>query len=444
MKLIPDADDLMQRAFWLLPALMVAGGIVAGLVIPRIDAGVAWEFVDRPESARAILSTIATGTVSVAGVTFSIIVVALTLASSQLSPRVMRTFRSRKLNQVVLGMFVATFAYSLLVLRTVGGTDDGTYVPDISVVFAVVLAIVAFGLFIAFIGQIVHALEASTIIERIALEARPGVDSPYPAGCAEPPDDPVGARRRVARRTAGPSFEVRARSAGFLSSVDGSTVVEAAAEHDALIAQETPLGDYVVTGDLLARMWCEHPAVEALELCVRAAFGVGRERTPLQDLGFSVRQLADVALRGVSPSTNDPTTAENAMNALGETLTRIARQEPPARIRVDSEGVERFVACTPDLGELVRLGFDQVRVKAGSYPVLCVRLLELLHKIDAATADGCAECARQARLIRRTVAASGVIDEDVATVEDAAMRLFGGGQPPGDEAAAPAASRERR
>lgn len=417
--------ELTQRAFWLLPALMVAAGVIAGLLVPRLDAGVAWSFVDSPQSARAILSTIATVTVSVAGVTFSIIVVALVLASSQLSPRVMRTFRTRRLNQVVLGMFVGTFAYSLLVLRTVGTRDDGTYVPDVSVVAAIFLAITAFGLFIAFIGQIVHALEASTIIERIATEARPAIEDPYPDGGTRPPDAPGDARARVERRSAGPSSEVRSEGPGFLCDVDLQRVIDAAARHEALVAQVVPIGTYVMTGDVVARTWCERSAADDLAPLVRRAFRLGAERTPLHDVGFSVRQLADVALRGVSPSVNDPTTAETAMNALADTLIRVARQEPPTRIRVDPGGVERFIACVLELDGLVRLGFGQVRVKCGSYPALCVRLLELLRRIDAAASGGSAECARQARLIGRAVATAGIPDEDVAMVDDAVRRLFG-------------------
>lgn len=432
---LQSAGDLSQRAFWLLPALMVAVGIVAGLLVPLLDAELAWTFVSRPESARAILSAIAAVTVSVAGVTFSIIVVALILASSQLSPRVMRTFRTQKLNQVVLGMFVGSFAYALLVLRTVGTGDDGTYVPDISVVIAVLLAIVAFGLFIAFIGQTVHALEASTIISRIAGEARSGIETPYPDGGARPADDPVEARRRVERRMAGRSIDVRALSAGFLRGVQAATIVEAAAERDAFVAQEICIGDYVVTGDVVARIWCEHPEPEALGGQVRDAFELATDRSPVHDISFSVRQLADVALRAVSPSVNDPTTAENAMNALGDTLAQIARRRRPTSVRVDSAGEERLLARTPDLAELVQLGFDQVRIASGAYPVLCVRLLELLHKIDAATEGGCAECGRQARLIGRTVAAADVIEEDAALVEEAIRRLFGRRHPPRAETA---------
>jgi len=419
------AGEVLANAFWLLPALMVGVGVLLGAVLPLVEVSVGVRLVGQPESARAILATIATVTVSVAGLALSVMVVALVLASQQFSPRVMRTFRSRKLNQVVLGMFVATFVYSLLVLRTVGTGADDTYVPDISVLVAVVAAIAAFGLFIAFVGQMVYALEASSIIKRIAEEARAGVSRPYPTGVGHPPRDLAAAERRVGGRRGQAGLEVTSPSAGYLLNVRGAEIIEAAAEHDALVAQEIMIGDFVVSGDVVARVWCADDACEDVERRVLGAVELGPERTPLHDIRFPIRQLADVALRGVSPSTNDPTTAANAMNSLTDTIVRIARQERPAAVRLDDRGVERLITRTPDLDHMVRLGFEQVRVKASTYPVLCAHLLELLARIDAAAPGGCAECHRQARLVVESVGEASLISEDIEAVERCHEELFG-------------------
>lgn len=423
--------ELWDSAFWVLPALMVIAGVLLGFLLPLVDYSVGFSFVSRAESARAMLTTIATVTVSVAGVAFSVVVVALVLASQQLSPRVMRTFRSRKLNQAVLGMFVATFVYSLLVLRTVGTGSDGRYVPHIGVLVAVVAAVLAFGLFIAFVGQMVYALEASSIIKRIAAEGREGASRPYPANAGLPASDPAAAQQRVAARTAAqPGRAVTSPGAGFVRNVRGAEIVEVAAEHDALVAQEVMIGDFVVRGDVMARLWCSDDAYHELDRRGLEAMELGPERTPLHDVRFPVRQLADVALRGVSPSTNDPTTAANAMDSLADTVVRIAGERRPVAVRQDDEGVERFVTRSPDLNGIVRLGFEQVRVKASTYPVLCAHLVELLAKIDAAAPDGCEECYRQARLVAESVADAQLTAEDISAVRRRYDALFGADRNP--------------
>lgn len=424
------AGEVLASAFWLLPALMVGVGVLLGAVLPLVDASIGVRLVGQPESARSILATIATVTVSVAGLAFSVMVVALVLASQQLSPRVMRTFRSRKLNQAVLGMFVATFVYSLLVLRSVGTGADETYVPDISVLVAVVAAIGAFGLFIAFVGQMVYALEASSIIKRIAEEGRAGASEPYPSGVGHPPRGPAAAQQRAGARTPWPGLAVTSPTAGYLLTIRGAEMVEIATEHDALVAQEVMIGDFVVSGDVVARLWCADGVRDRVEHGVLDAMELGPERTPAHDLRFPVRQLADVALRGVSPSTNDPTTAANAMNSLADILVRIARQERPAAVRLDDRGVERLITRSPDLDHIVRLGFEQVRVKASTHPVLCAHLLELLAKIDAAAPEGCAECHRQARLVVESVADASLITEDIDAVGRRYEALFGDARTP--------------
>lgn len=416
--------DLSERAFWLLPATMVAVGVAAGFLIPLLDTSVGFNFVDHPESARTILATIATVTVSVAGVSFSIVVVALVLAGQQLSPRVMRTFRSRPLNQVVLGAFIGTFAYALLVLRTVGNGPGATYVPHVAVSIAMLLAVVASALFIAFIGAIVYALEASTVIRRIAAEGHAALERPYPAHAGSPAENPDASSRQLEQRMRTGAVDVRSIGAGFVRTIDAQAIVDLATEADALVAQEVLIGDFALTDTLLARVWCEASRSEEVAQRVRDSVELGPERTPLHDIRFPIRQLADVALRGVSPSINDPTTAENAMDSLADTLGRIARQERPVRIRTDARGVERFVARGPDLAGLVRLGFAEVRVKSGDYPVLCVRLLELLQAVNAAAPEGCGECRHQARLVLEGVRAAGLTSDDVAMVSEAHDRLF--------------------
>ena len=399
--------DALRRSFWFLPAIAMPLGALLGWGIGNLDGSVRLDFgvvsLSDRDSARGLLETIATVTVTVIGISFSVTVVALQLASQQLGPRVLRTFQADSLNKFVLSLFLGLFVYCIVVLMTLDSGASGT-VPELAVAVAIALAIVAFGFFVAFIHNIVESLQASTMIRRIAGEAQRVLDAPYPSGIGDGPRDAAEAAAEVAHRSrTGTRREVRAERAGFLVTVNGEHLMEVAAGADLLVCQRLAIGEFAVTGMPLADVWSPHAVSDEVVGRVAGAFAFEQERTLLQDVAFPVRQFADVALRALSPSLNDPTTAENAMDTLADMLIRHARNEPPAAIRLDDRGTPRLVAIVPDLDSLIRLGFDQVRVAADGQPVVAARLVELLGRIEhEAAARGVrgTEAGRQMELLR--------------------------------------------
>ncbi len=423
--------DRVRTAFWAIPAVAMALGVAAGILLPQIDEALKQTtfsvlgFGGNAEGARGMLSTIAGATVSVAGLAFSVTVVALTLASSQLSPRVLRTFRERRLYQVTLAAFLGTFVYALLVLRTVRA--DPVFVPEVSIGLAIALAVAAFGLFVAFIGDLVVSVQASTVIRRIAGDSHGAIGERFPDGVGEEGAG-VSAWERARQRSASAAARVYAPRAGFVVRVDGMRILTSACRADALVRQRAGVGDFVLTGGVLAEVHAAD-ATRRDELAgeLAGAFGLAEERTVEQDIAFSVRQLADVALKGLSPSINDPTTAENAMGSLADMLVRIVRAPQPSSLRLDTTGEPRLVTLVPDVDDLVHLGFDQVRRNALDDATVAVRLLELLAEIASAThAEGysCEETARQAAYIR-SGARSASQKEDAERVCQSYERLFG-------------------
>ena len=418
--------DVLRRSFGFLPAVGILAGLVLGFVLPvvdralRIDFGI-FSFTER-DSARSLLETIASVTVSVAGVGFSVTIVAFTLASQQLSPRVLRTFQANRLSQVTLAVFVGSFVYCLVLLSALG--DD---IPDLAMVFAIVLVIAAFALFVAFIHDIIGSLEPSTLIRRIATDARTAVAGRYPARVGEDPADVDAAEREAEALMLTEAVAVRAARAGFLVSVEGDALITAAREHEGIVRQRAQIGDFVITGSVLAEAWSGSDA-PGLAASVRGAFRQEDERTIVQDVAFPIRQLSDVALKGLSPSLNDPTTAENAIDSLTDTLIVFIRTKSPPRVRVDRDGRPRLVARAPALGDLVRLGFEQVRVKAASYPVVAGRMLFLLGELRREARDNRlddAEILRQARLIAEGPAGETPTEADVEGVREAHRRFEG-------------------
>lgn len=403
-----SALDALRRSFGFLAGAAMVAGLVAGFALPSIDAALdvdlpVFDFAGQ-EVARSLLETIATATVSVAGLSFSVTVVAFTLASSQLSPRVLRTFSADRLSQAMLASLLGTFVYCLAVLVRLGSADVGGAVPNLSVTLAIVLAFVAFVMFAAFIAHIVNMLQPSSIVEGIRQTGQAAVEGPYPGQFGGDPDDVATAEREMlGRRAAGAAVAVLAEREGYLTMVRGSQLLSAAGACDGLVVQRVPIGDYVTPGMPLAEVWCTlSQNAERLVRATRDAFVLTSQRTPLQDVAFPVRQLADIALKGLSPGINDPTTAENAIDALSSLLVRFAAARRPSPLRAGDAGVVRFVALMPDLDDLVRLGFEQVRVFAAPDPVFARRLLALLERVEDAAQRGgvrSSEPARQAALI---------------------------------------------
>lgn len=180
-------------SLWFVPGVLVLAGVGAALLLvelhPLIDLDLAQDwprlFGAGAEGARGMLSAIATSMITVAGVVFSVTIVALSLTASQYSPRVLRNFMSDRSTQVVLGAFVAVFAYCLIVLRTIRGGDEGGFVPSLAVLGGVFMAFVGIGLLIYFVHHVATAIQVDYILERIATDTREAIDRLYPAGVGE-------------------------------------------------------------------------------------------------------------------------------------------------------------------------------------------------------------------------------------------------------------------
>jgi uncharacterized membrane protein len=425
---IPAAWDEARRSFWLLPAIGLTVGVALGFGMPAVDSIVHIDVpllsFKQPQAARTLLQTMATASLSVAGVAFSVTVVAFQLASQQLSPRVLRTFQADRLSQLLLATFLGLFVYSLIVLARLPSARGAT-VPGLSLTVAIAQAVVALALFAAFIHNVVISLQASTLIRRIAADGHRAIAAGYPSTIGAAPSDIEDAERQVrSLKDREQSVLVRASRAGFLTSVRRDDLLAVTRKHSALVEQRLALGDFALTGAVLAEVWASSDHQDVAEE-VTVAFEFGDERTVVQDVAFPIRQLADIALRGLSPALNDPTTAENAMDSLADTLVVFVRRERPAAIRCDDDGTPRFVAIAPTLDDLVRLGFDQVRRASRPYPMMASRLLTLLEHIEAIAKENDAdsnEIGRQKRLLRD--AARGVDDAE-EPLQPFEVRLIG-------------------
>ncbi len=353
--------EQLRTRLWLLPALGAGAAALAAEVLVTLDRALVtggeglFVFGGGPESARAILSTIATAMLTFTGLVFSVTMLVLQLASSQLSPRVTRTFLRDRRNQVVLAVFVATFTYALLVLREVRSDADGVFVPGIAVWWAFVLLLASIVAFIYYIDHMAHSMRLSTVIERVADETRASIDRCFP--------DPVGAGVDVALPVPPVTAIVPSGDRiGTVQAVDLERLEAIAAEADAVLELAAPVGSTVPGGAPLVRVRGGGPVDED---AVRAAVTLGRERTMNQDPAFGFRQLVDIALRALSPGINDPTTAAQVLDQLHDLLRRLATRSIPGPQRVDETGALRLVVPTMDWTAYVALTCDEIATHGG-------------------------------------------------------------------------------
>lgn len=349
------AETLRSR-LWVFPAAGALLAAASAWILVAIDREIADDatgfflFGGGAESARSILSTIAAAMLTFTGLVFSVTMLVLQLASSQLSPRVARTFLRDRHNQVVLAIFVATFVYALLVLREVRSPPEA-FVPALAVWWAFVLLLASVAAFIAYIDHMAHAMRVESVIAEVGDETREAIRRCYP--------DPYGAAARVDL----PLPEVSA----IVTAPDRPTIVQAVDE-DRLRAVAEAAG---VALELVARVGDSIPANAPLARVhgpgivdpdeVRSSIALGGERTMEEDPAFGFRQLVDIAIRALSPGINDPTTAVAVLARLHDLLHELAGRAIPGPHRVGADGGLRLVVPRMDWDAYVDLACTEIR-----------------------------------------------------------------------------------
>lgn len=324
--------DGMRTQLWPLPAFAVVLAVGLGTALPALDAAVGEQlpgsiavllFGGGPEAARSILSAIAGSLITVTSLTFSLTVVTLQLASSQFSPRLLRTFTRDRFVHVTLALFLSTFAFALTVLRSVrtGGGQGESFVPGISVTVAFALAIASVMGLVLFLAHLTREIRVETMMRKVNVETQDTIDKVFPV--KRPPRLPEPSPG------IGSIAIIRAHS-GFLTAVDKKSLEQSARGADAVVRIDKEPGSSLVEGVPFATAWPLGPAkafdpaaAEKLRDEINSAVETGFERTNLQDVGFGFRQLADVAARALSPGINDPTTAVHVIGHLSVLLCRL-------------------------------------------------------------------------------------------------------------------------
>ncbi len=378
-------------SFWFVPSLIVIASMLLAVGLIEVDTAKGYAWMDNwprlfgvgAEGARGMLAMIGGSIVTVVGVTFSMTLMTLTLASSQYTSRVLRNFMKDRVTQVVLGVFAGIFVYCLIVLRTIRDNDDGDFIHRLSVAVSMALALGGIGVLIFFIHHIASAIQASSIISSVAGETFTAVDRLFPDELGQDDDEATSGEEHRASQAA-QWIAIPVVKDGYIQHVDNALLLRLACEHDTVVRMERGIGEFVRRDAALVSVAMTKLPDESLADSLRACFDIDRYRTLEQDAAFGIRQLVDIALRALSPSTNDTTTAVMCVDYLTAILTRLAPRKIPSAFRYH-EGHLRVIAAGPTFGGLLSLAFDQIRLSAEGNPALLMKLVDALESIATCT-----------------------------------------------------------
>ncbi|MGA9032504.1 MAG: DUF2254 domain-containing protein [Sulfuricaulis sp.] len=385
----------LRSSFWFMPSLIVVANIAFAAALIEADSIgsdrwlAQWPrlFGAGADGARQMLSTLAGSMMSVMGITFSMTLVALALASSQYTSRILRTFMGSRVTQLTLGIFAGIFVYCLVVLRTIrggGGVDE--FVPSLAVFFAFVLALGGVGVLVFFIHHIASSIQASSIIASIAQDTIRSIERLFPERLGHGPDEDEGQDQVHQSLVARTWHAVPAEVNGYIQSVDNDALLRLARNRKTIVRMERGIGAFVVQNTVLASLALEGPPDQKTIEALNDAYNVGRHRTVEQDPAFGIRQLVDMALKALSPGVNDTSTAVMCVDYLTAILAQLACRKFPALLRYEGDEL-RVIAIAPTFEGLLAEAFDQIRGSAIGNVGIMARMLSAIETLASLTAS---------------------------------------------------------
>ncbi len=404
----------LRTTLWVVPSILIVFSVLLFIVTFEIDLAAfhghihlpSWIRTGTADAERQVLIAIAAAVITVVGVVFSITILALTLASQQFGPRMMRNFVRDIGNQVTLGVFVGTFVYSVLALVSINSASKD-FVPYLSTSVAEALLMVDLVVLIYFIHHIAKSIQLPEVIAGIADDLMKSIDAEFP--------DPVGSITESAPHLqAGKSVpellklieergaEVPSQVSGYIQYVGYSQLIGIATRTDSVIRLEHRPGHYLATGRALAMVWPRGAAPE-VALALSKAHVTGPHRTLVQDPVFAIDQLVEIAIRALSAAVNDTFTALTCIDWLSAGLGRVSGRILDEGVYRDAAGTVRLIESDPSYARMVNRAFDKIRQSAKGTPAVLIRLIDSLGSImlDTTSADQRAVLRRQADMVLR-------------------------------------------
>jgi uncharacterized membrane protein len=378
--------EALRTNLWFVASLQLVAAAVLFIATYAVDRAAyhgsitlpAWVDNGSADAARQILTALAAAIITVVGLVFSILIVALTLASTQFGPRMLRSFIRDRGVQLTLGTFVASFFYAVLTLGSVAHGSRGDFVPHFSITVCLALTLVDLGVLVYFIHHVAKSIQLPEVIAGIARDLSDAIATEFATpderavsiDATKVPPDIVG-------REGAPIAAIRS---GYLQFVRYPTLAQIASDADAVIELLYRPGHFVVRGLPLAKVW-PRDAVPQVSHALERAHVTGAHRTLRQDLSFAIDQLVEIAIRALSPAVNDTFTALTCIDWLSDGLCQLTVSWHSRRVQLDADGNVRVIAAELSYERFVGRSFDKIRQAGRGMPAVLIRQLEALARI---------------------------------------------------------------
>lgn len=374
----------LKATFWFLPMLIISFSIFLSVGLVSLDNNINISFegwlrfflVNSSDSARSILTTISGAMIGVAGTVFSVTLVALTLASSQFGPRLIKNFMYVKLNQIVLGSYVSTYLYCLLVLNAIKDNENYTFIPTISIFVAILATVFNIILLIIFIHQIAISIQADRVVSDISNFIENQVKNLFPDKIGEYMNEDMFIDTAKIISQYKHSTILKSPKSGYLQNIDNQALLKIVEKHDSLIEINYKTGDFFVKdleiGVIHSHELWEENAINQLI----SQFVIGKTKTSQQDIEFSIHQMVEIAARALSTGVNDPYTAISCVDHLTAVMCYLAEAQFPSKYRYDQSKQLRVIAENLDFEGVLDAAFNQIRQFSTGSTAVIIRLME--------------------------------------------------------------------
>lgn len=383
-------DDLTE-SYWFYPALISIFYFLVAVFANFIDdrfsqelrSNIRWLYSGKAVSgASAIFSVIATSTMTVAGVIFSVMIVAISLTISQYGPRVLNSFMRDKGTQWVQGIFIGTFLYCLVCLASMRESDNTTSF-QFSATLAMFFSAVAGGAFIYFLHHASRIIRISNLAKNISKELMEAADSLFPDTLGK-----AAKEEEVSKSISGGGLprqegqDLSAHRSGYIVLIEEEKLMESLCQKNLLLEIHKTPGEFVMKGEALASLR-NKPVDKKGKQELENFFVLEDRRSPYQDIGLPIFELVEIALRALSPGVNDPFTAMLCIDYLGEALCCLSTRAMPSRERFDSEGCLRIMTPALSFDDLLENAFGQIFIYGRRDPRIVEYLLNWIQRISA-------------------------------------------------------------
>ena len=383
---------IISANFWMIPffSLLLGAGLAflnfyldKTLYSRHIEFPQLFLYFNNSQNIRTLLSVSATSILGVAGVSFSITIASLTLASQQFGPRLLRNFMLDRFNQLVLGCFIGTFLYCFLMLQFTSSMDLEKNTPFISMVGLLILVILCLLLLVFFIHHIAVAIQADSVISDVDHELVSKMKSIFPDVYEKNPQ-PIKLKitEDLDHKFKTQGQKIHAESSGYLQALDMENLIIYVTDNDCAVKFIVKPGEFIIQNSVIAYfLKSDINEKDNIEKDINAKLLIGIKGTAEQDPEFAIRQLVEVAVRALSPGINDPFTAVSCINRLANNIAYLMERQFPVEHHIDESGHLRIQLKPFTFNGIVEASFNQIRQHSENDVAVTIHLLRTLHKL---------------------------------------------------------------